>query len=192
MIRLIVDPRRPDAGVIAEAASVIREGGIVAFPTDTLYGLATDPRNPRAVSRLFAAKGRAADRAIALIANDAARRGARRAAHGADAGARQSFLAGSAHVAREGRRTSGAGRAQREPPGRRARPRFGRRACLRARGWRADHGDERQSLRCGGDRRSGRPAASGRERSRLAARCRARARWPAFDDCGRHGGAADC
>ena len=49
---------------------MIREGGIVAFPTDTLYGLATDPRNPRAVSRLFAAKGRAADRAIALIAND--------------------------------------------------------------------------------------------------------------------------
>ena len=49
---------------------MIRDGGIVAYPTDTLYGLAADPRDPRAVARLFAVKGRAADRAIPLIACD--------------------------------------------------------------------------------------------------------------------------
>ena len=70
MKRLIVDPHRPDPAAIAEAAAVIRDGGIVAYPTDTLYGLAADPRDPRAVARLFAVKGRPADRAVPLIASD--------------------------------------------------------------------------------------------------------------------------
>ena len=69
-MRLIVDPRRPDPAAIAEAAAVIRDGGIVAYPTDTLYGLAADPRDPRAVARLFAVKGRPADRAVPVIAAD--------------------------------------------------------------------------------------------------------------------------
>jgi L-threonylcarbamoyladenylate synthase len=70
MKRLIVDPRRPDPTAIAEAAAVVRDGRIVAYPTDTLYGLAADPRDSRAVARLFALKGRAAERAIPLIACD--------------------------------------------------------------------------------------------------------------------------
>jgi L-threonylcarbamoyladenylate synthase len=70
MKRLIVDPRRPEPAAIAEAAAVIRDGGIVAYPTDTLYGLAADPRDPRAVARLFAVKGRPADRAVPVIAAD--------------------------------------------------------------------------------------------------------------------------
>ena len=75
MIRLPVDPRHPNPARIAEAAAIIREGGIVAYPTDTLYGLAADPRNPRAVARLFAIKVRPADRAIPLIACDEAAAG---------------------------------------------------------------------------------------------------------------------
>ena len=70
MKRLVVDPRAPDRAAIAEAAATIRDGGIVAFPTDTLYGLAADPRDPRAVARIFAVKGRPADRAVPLIACD--------------------------------------------------------------------------------------------------------------------------
>lgn len=70
MIRVQVDPRQPDPARIAEAAAVIRDGGIVAYPTDTLYGLAADPRDRRAVARLFALKGRSAERAIPLIAVD--------------------------------------------------------------------------------------------------------------------------
>lgn len=45
----------------AEAAAVLRAGGVVAFPTETVYGLGADAFNPDAVGRIFAAKGRPAD-----------------------------------------------------------------------------------------------------------------------------------
>jgi L-threonylcarbamoyladenylate synthase len=51
---------------------VIQRGGIVAIPTDTLYGLAADPFSSAAIARLFAVKGRAGGQAVALIAADAA------------------------------------------------------------------------------------------------------------------------
>jgi L-threonylcarbamoyladenylate synthase len=72
MRRAVVDAFVPDPGSIAEAAGILREGGIVGYPTDTLYGLAVDPRNAAAVARLIALKGRAASSSIALIAADAA------------------------------------------------------------------------------------------------------------------------
>jgi len=50
-----------DETAIAEAARTLREGGIVAFPTETVYGLGADARNPRAVERVFEAKGRPSD-----------------------------------------------------------------------------------------------------------------------------------
>ena len=59
-----------DARGIADAAAVIRGGGIVAIPTDTLYGLAVDPFNARAVARIFDVKGRFAERALPLVAAD--------------------------------------------------------------------------------------------------------------------------
>ncbi len=43
---------------IAEAAAILRAGGLVAFPTETVYGLGADARNDRAVARIFEAKGR--------------------------------------------------------------------------------------------------------------------------------------
>lgn len=52
------------------AIEVVRRGGIVAYPTDTLYGLAVDPRREDAVKRLFAVKGRPVAMAIPLIAAD--------------------------------------------------------------------------------------------------------------------------
>lgn len=54
-----------------KAADVIRSGGVVGVPTDTVYGLAVDPRSEAAVARLFELKGRPADRPIALLAADA-------------------------------------------------------------------------------------------------------------------------
>lgn len=48
----------------------IRQGGVIAVPTDTLYGLAADPFNAAAVARVFAIKGRSAGRALPLIAAD--------------------------------------------------------------------------------------------------------------------------
>ena len=56
---------------MARVAAVIRGGGLVAIPTDTLYALAADPFNPVAVDRVFAAKGRAEGQAVALVAADA-------------------------------------------------------------------------------------------------------------------------
>ena len=43
---------------LAAATTVLAEGGLVAFPTETVYGLGADARNDRAVARIFAAKGR--------------------------------------------------------------------------------------------------------------------------------------
>ncbi|EQD68915.1 protein containing Sua5/YciO/YrdC, partial [mine drainage metagenome] len=43
------------------AAEVLRGGGLVAFPTETVYGLGADAENPAAVARIFAVKGRPAD-----------------------------------------------------------------------------------------------------------------------------------
>lgn len=45
---------------VAHAARVLRNGGLVAVPTETVYGLAADARNEAAISRIFAVKGRPA------------------------------------------------------------------------------------------------------------------------------------
>jgi len=49
---------RADAAAAAAAARALAEGGLVAFPTETVYGLGADAANARAVARLFAAKDR--------------------------------------------------------------------------------------------------------------------------------------
>lgn len=53
---------------VQPAVEALRNGQVVAYPTDTFYGLAVDPGNGDAVTRLFALKGRALDKAIPLIA----------------------------------------------------------------------------------------------------------------------------
>lgn len=50
-----------DASDLARAVAVLRRGGLVAFPTETVYGLGADARSPAAVARIFAAKGRPPD-----------------------------------------------------------------------------------------------------------------------------------
>src|SRR5258708_18545185 len=47
-----------DAKGIAEAARILRDGGLVAFPTETVYGLGADATNGQAVAAIFAAQGR--------------------------------------------------------------------------------------------------------------------------------------
>jgi L-threonylcarbamoyladenylate synthase len=68
-----------DRAVVLEAARMIRDGLVVAYPTDTLYGLAVDPRNAAAIARLYALKGRPESSALTLIAADASQ--ARTAVH---------------------------------------------------------------------------------------------------------------
>jgi L-threonylcarbamoyladenylate synthase len=60
----------------AEAARVLRAGGIVALPTDTVYGIAVSLDTPGGIERLFAAKQRPPDKAIALLIADASQAGA--------------------------------------------------------------------------------------------------------------------
>ncbi len=69
MHHIVVDPLVPDRAAIRRAADIVLAGGIVAYPTDTLYGLAADPRNGMAINRLFEVKRRAPDHAIPLIAD---------------------------------------------------------------------------------------------------------------------------
>jgi L-threonylcarbamoyladenylate synthase len=53
-----VDPAAPDGAVLGEAAAVLKHGGVVAFPTETFYGLGAAALDRRAVRRIFELKGR--------------------------------------------------------------------------------------------------------------------------------------
>src|SRR5947209_16774075 len=55
---LVALPDAPDPDAIREAADVIRRGGLVAFATETVYGLGADATSIAAVRRIFSAKGR--------------------------------------------------------------------------------------------------------------------------------------
>jgi L-threonylcarbamoyladenylate synthase len=56
-----VSAENPDAEVISEAARILDRGGLVAFPTETVYGLAADAFNDSAIRKVFEAKGRPSD-----------------------------------------------------------------------------------------------------------------------------------
>lgn len=55
-----VDPAHPDPVVMAEAGARLRAGNLVAFPTETVYGLGANALDPVAIARIYAAKGRPA------------------------------------------------------------------------------------------------------------------------------------
>lgn len=65
-----VNAETPDPSVIRRAADVIRQGGVVAIPTDSLYMLVADPFNLAAVGKVFAAKGRESTRSLPLLVDD--------------------------------------------------------------------------------------------------------------------------
>lgn len=61
-----IDRETPNAEAIADAAKWLRQGELVAFPTETVYGLGADGLNPKACQRIFEAKGRPADNPLIL------------------------------------------------------------------------------------------------------------------------------
>ncbi len=81
MLRHVTSPYGEGAGgwvhldEIAQAAAILRAGGLVAFPTETVYGLGADASNEDAVRRLFAAKGRPADHPVIVHLAHAAQLG---------------------------------------------------------------------------------------------------------------------
>ncbi len=62
----------PDDPAIREAAEILASGGLVAFPTETVYGLGADGLNPEAVARIYAAKGRPVTNPMILHVADVA------------------------------------------------------------------------------------------------------------------------
>lgn len=76
MMRVIsINPEAPDETIIERAATILREGGLVAFPTETVYGLGAHALDPAAVQRIYAAKGRPSyNPLIVHVANEAAAR----------------------------------------------------------------------------------------------------------------------
>lgn len=56
-----IEPGHMDAEGIREAGQIIKEGGLAAFPTETVYGLGADALNPEASRKIYAAKGRPSD-----------------------------------------------------------------------------------------------------------------------------------
>src|SRR5690349_27827 len=72
---IAVDSRAPEPAAIAEAADVIRRGGLVAFPTETVYGLGANALDAGAVGKIFVAKGRPASDPLIVHLADAAQLG---------------------------------------------------------------------------------------------------------------------
>ena len=56
-----IDPQNIDSTLIKQASDVIRKGGLVAFPTETVYGLGANAMDPEAVTKIFEAKNRPLD-----------------------------------------------------------------------------------------------------------------------------------
>jgi L-threonylcarbamoyladenylate synthase len=66
-IRLKIDLAKPGEKSLAEAGEILRAGGVVAFPTETFYGLGADARQEAAVEKIFRLKGRAVQNPISVI-----------------------------------------------------------------------------------------------------------------------------
>jgi L-threonylcarbamoyladenylate synthase len=64
---VVVNPRVPGREALDEAATALKRGGMVAFPTETFYGLGVDALNSDAVVRLFAAKGRPESKPVLVL-----------------------------------------------------------------------------------------------------------------------------
>ncbi|MDQ1281331.1 MAG: L-threonylcarbamoyladenylate synthase [Thermoproteota archaeon] len=64
---IVINPKKPEFKKIKRAISILESGGLVAYPTDTLYGLGANALNPYAIARVFKAKRRPTNQALPLI-----------------------------------------------------------------------------------------------------------------------------
>jgi len=65
---IAIDRYRVTKRVLEDVSRTLRAGGVVAFPTETSYGLAADPKNAKAVARVYAVKGRPRGKPLPLVA----------------------------------------------------------------------------------------------------------------------------
>jgi L-threonylcarbamoyladenylate synthase len=64
---LVVDREAPSREVLDAAAAILQGGGLVAFPTESFYGLGADALDPRALTRVFAVKGRPESKPLLVL-----------------------------------------------------------------------------------------------------------------------------
>ncbi|MDG7049660.1 MAG: threonylcarbamoyl-AMP synthase [Nitrososphaerota archaeon] len=69
---LRINPKNPSISQIRQAAKIIKSGGVVAFPTETVYGLGANALNSKSVRKIFAAKGRPSDNPLIVHISDIA------------------------------------------------------------------------------------------------------------------------
>ena len=67
-----VDPVKPDESVMRAAGARVQKGGLVAFPTESFYGLGADALDPAAVARVFEVKGRPDDKPLLVLVDSIA------------------------------------------------------------------------------------------------------------------------
>src|SRR3989338_3388605 len=67
-----INPDIPDKKVITDAVKIIKQGGVVMYPTDTAYGLAADVENCQGIEKIFKIKGRMKQKTLPLIAGSRA------------------------------------------------------------------------------------------------------------------------
>lgn len=67
---LKINPKNPQIAKIRQAAKILRQGGLVAFPTETVYGLGANALNPTSVKKIFKAKRRPADNPLIVHIHD--------------------------------------------------------------------------------------------------------------------------
>jgi L-threonylcarbamoyladenylate synthase len=67
---LNIDPVHPDKPTLGKAVDILRSGGIIAYPTETFYGLGVDAENREAIEKIFPVKGRDFKNPVALIMGD--------------------------------------------------------------------------------------------------------------------------
>ncbi len=67
---LKINPQDPEEDLIGRAARVLKSGGVIGYPTETVYGIGCNIFHPTAVSRIYQIKKRSLDKAFILIAAD--------------------------------------------------------------------------------------------------------------------------
>lgn len=69
---LTIDPVEPESWLVGRAASVLRRGGVVVLPTDTVYGITCSLNKPEAIERLYSLKGITPSKRLSILVADIA------------------------------------------------------------------------------------------------------------------------
>lgn len=65
-----INPKNPSSALIKEASSILKEGGVIVYPTDTVYGLGVDATNKKAIEKVYKIKGRTFRKPLLVIVSN--------------------------------------------------------------------------------------------------------------------------